>query len=275
MMRRAVGIALLTFIGATALQSCAINTGGNSGSHATGEIDATIDVTQLSDGRLVVEARLIPFYPSDPGYSGDALYLSRSDKLVASIDQPLAAAGAIDGDQFDAIGGLAPSHHRMVGGVENDWWYEIDAEQRYETSFGGISPGQTAYVEFYRSGNADALGSYAVLPAGFEISAPSTGQLFSSSNDDITMSWTPVDTTANTKISADQRCPDGSNQSWTSTQTPDTGTATIPAGTFAGGADCQLIIIVDRYRNGVVDSNFHQGQFLVHQKRRVIVSTNP
>lgn len=274
MMRRAAGVALLIFIGATVLQSCAINT-GDSGSHATSEIDATIDVTQLSDGRLVVEARLIAFYPSDPGYSGDALHLSRSDKLVASIDQALAASGSIDGDQFDAIGGLVPSHHRMVGGVENDWWHEINSEQRYETSFEGISPGQTVYVEFYRSNNADALGSYAVLPAGFEISAPSAGQPFSSSGDDITMSWGPIDATASMKISADQRCPDGSNQRWTSTQTPDTGTATITAGTFAGSADCQLIIIVDRYRNGVVDANFHQGQFLAHQKRRVLVSTNP
>jgi hypothetical protein len=241
----------------------------------TGSIEATIEVTQWTGGRVAVEAQL---RQGEPLYSGDDLDyldLTGGDELVASIGQPLAAIGKIEGDLFDGLNGLTNQHQRMSAGSDASWWLSGDLVSPYRASFDGVAVGQAVYVELYRDDYDDAAYSYAIIPAAFEIATPGANQVFSRATDAIAISWTPADGGAATRISAEHRCPSGSFFGWSETQAADTGAATIPAATFSGSGTCTLSIVVDRYTSGSIDGSFHHGRFLAHQKRRVVVSTDP
>lgn len=268
-MPRVVSAALL------ALAGCSYNDVTTSGNIPTESVEVMLGITQWSGGVLAVEAQV---KQAEPLYDGDDLQyldLTGGDRLIASIGQPLASIGDISGDLFDGINDLGSQHRRLTGGNSVGWWLDSDLVEPYRTSFEAIVPGQTVYIEFYRSDQTDAINSYAVVPAAYSISTPTSNQVFSRGADAVVVNWTPVDTTANVTVTAEHKCSTGSFAEWSATQTPDAGTATIPAGQFSGTGTCTLTIVVDRYISGIVDGNFHHGQFLAHQKRRVVVATDP
>jgi hypothetical protein len=255
-----------------ALALCGCSTGGTSSEDVpTPAIEGTLGVTQWSSGGIVVEAQLRQAANNNSGY----VTLTGDDLLIASVGQPLASVGDIKGDLFGGLDDLSRQYRRMSGGNGDSWWLDFDLVAPYRASFDGVTVGQTVYVGLYRSDMDDAPYSYAIIPAEFDIATPAADQAFSRAGDAITITWTPVDATADTKITAEQRCPDGGFSSWSETQTPDSGGATIPAATFSGSGTCTLTLLVDRYIPGVVDSHFHDGQFFAHQKRRVVVATDP
>ncbi len=244
----------------------------------TESIEVRLDVAQWAPHSISVEAQVKQAVPLYEGDELQYLELKGGDRLIASIGEPLADVGDAGGNLFDAIGQLTAVHHQMSGGntsSTSDWWLNDDLVQPYRTAFSGVADGQSIYVSFYRPQHTDAINSYATAPAAFAIATPAPNQEFSRGADAIVITWTPVDATVSAVVKGETRCTNGQFSSWTSTPAADTGTATIPANTFSGSGVCALTIIVDRYTNGVVDPNFHHGQFLVHQKRRVVVSTNP
>lgn len=148
-------------------------------------------------------------------------------------------------------------------------------EGRYEASF-AVGAADTEFkIELDRNGDDDALNNVGLLPAPFDITAPT--DVPSRANNDITISWAPSGTGDSMRLEIDGPCIFMYNKS----QVSDTGSYSIPKGELdsTGGSNpetCDLTVTMKRIRGGSVDAALdRESSFELRQQRAVKFSSAP
>jgi len=199
---------------------------------ATSDMYADMNVWSYEESIIVVTSDL-----KKGGSSSDThVDLEGSDRLVVSLNAPLATAGG-NGDLFDQVDAATSAHKVMDGGPEvvsgipplfSDFWIAAPYRARFDTA----KIGDTFIVALERTDFADAPNSSVVLPESFAISAPATGDAVPRSAD-LVINWSPLQAAASVEVKAAVACVlPGISGKWSQTLTVDTGAVTIPAGTF-------------------------------------------
>jgi len=243
---------------------------------ATADMYADMNVWAYNESIIVVTADL----KKGESSSDTHVDLEGGDRLVVSLNVPLGAADA-SGDLFDQVDAATSAHKVMDGGPEvvsgipplfSDFWIAAPYRARFDTA----KIGDTFIVALERSDFADAPNSSVVLPETFAISAPTSGGAMPRSAG-LVINWSPVQASASVVVNAGVACVTGTSGKWSQTLAVDTGTVTIPAGTFTEpAATCDLLIIVDRTLQGSTDPNYgHGGKILAHQSRFVTAKSIP
>lgn len=246
---------------------------------ATSDMYADINAWSFGESIILVTADL----KKGDANSDTHVVLEGDDRMLVSLNVPVDAAGG-NGDLFDRVDAATAAHKVMDGGPEvvsgipllfSDFWIAAPYRARFDIA----KVGDRFIVALERADFADAPNSSVVLPEAFVINTPASGALATRSAD-LVISWSPVQAAAWVEVKAAVACPTGVNEKWspTPTLTVDTGTVTIPVGSFtaAASATCDLLIIVDRFLQGGVDPNFGRGGSIrAHQSRFVTVKSIP
>jgi len=243
---------------------------------ATSNMSADMNVWSYGESIIVVTADL----KSGESSSNTHVMLEGGDRLVVDLNAPLGSAGG-SGDLFDQVAAAIAAHKVMDGGPEvsegipflfSDLWIAAPYRARFDTA----KVGDTFIVALERTDYNDAPNSSVVLPESFAINSPPRGGSVPRSAD-LIISWSPVQAATTVKVNSAVACVSGTSGAWSQTLTVDTGTVTIPAGTFTDlSATCELLIIVDRTLQGSVDPNFGRGgTIFAHQSRFVTAKSVP
>lgn len=243
----------------------------------TSEMYADLNVWSYGEQTILVTATL------KKGGSGSTTYveLEGGDRMVVSLNTPLSGAGA-SGDLFGQLNAATRVHKVMDGGPEVEEGipllfpdYTIAAP--YRARFDVAQDGDTFIVALERSAANDAPNSTVVLPTSFNFITPASGANIPRSSG-LVVSWSPVQSATSVTVNAAVDCLTGLDGVWSQTLVSDTGTVTIPVGSFFvdPAATCDLLIIVDRYIQGTIDANYGRGgTILAHQSRFVTANSVP
>lgn len=243
---------------------------------ATSEMYADLNVWSYGEQTILVTATL------KKGGSSSTTYveLEGGDRLVVSLNTPLSGAGA-SSDLFGQVNAATRVHKVMDGGPEVEEGIpllipEYTIAAPYRARFDVAQDGDTFIVALERADANGAPNSRVVLPESFALAAPSGGTNVPRSAD-LMVSWSPVQSAAAVTINAAVDCLTGLDGVWSQTLGTNTGSVTIPAGTFTDPtATCDLLIIVDRYLQGTIDANYGRGgTILAHQSRFVTAKSVP
>ena len=248
---------------------------------ATSEMYADLNAWSFGESIILVTANLKKGTSSSDTY----VKLEDGDRLVVSLNQPLDAAGG-NGDLFDQVDAATTAHKVMDGGPEvetgipfpflNVFPFLNDFAAPYRARFDTAKVGDTFIIALERTDYNSAPNSSVALPESFAVTAPASGGTVVRSAA-LDINWSPVQVTAQVKVTANMTCPAEIIDTWSAAPTADTGTITIPAGVFTNASGtCDLVITIDRYLQGVVDPNYGQGGTIrAHQFRFVKVKSNP
>lgn len=138
----------------------------------------------------------------------------------------------------------------------------------YTTDLAASTEDTEVLVRFERTIDEGAPDSRCTMPAAFEITGPTDGDVFSRAENDLVITWTPSSEDDTLRLEVDGDC----IQDITLTLDEDTGSHTIPAGTIVSLRDppqaCQTEIRLSRERSGTLDAAFGEGGRVVCSQRR-------
>lgn len=241
----------------------------NSDTLGTGQIYVDMHVTTVGDGYAVVEMQM-----RKGSSTGTYINLAGNDELVAStkvIDEKPS------GGLFDALKEVSENSKQLKEGSKtvSTIWGDLNiGGPWYVTSFGGVKASTTFYVSLERDFDGGAKNSSVTLPPKVKITAPSSTDNFSRSIDGIPVTWEVSTPQYAMAVRANVACVNGDVDEWETTFTDDPGTATIPANTFGSlSGDCSVRILVERTKQGTLNSKFAGGQIRSHSQSSVIVQT--
>lgn len=243
---------------------------------ATSEMYADINVRSFGEKIILVTADL-----KKGGSSSDThVDLEGDDRLVVSLNAPLDTAVG-NGDLFDQVDAATAAHKVMDGGPEVEagiplLFPPITIAAPYRARFDTATDGDTFIVALERTDYHSAPNSSVVLPESFAISAPMSGSNIPRSAG-LVINWSPVQAAASVEVKATVACLTGASGNWSQTLVNDTGTVTVPGGTFTEpSATCDVLIIVDRFLQGSIDANYGGGgKIVAHQSRFVTAKSIP
>ncbi len=243
---------------------------------ATSEMYADFNVRSFGENIVLVTADI-----KKGGSSSDThVDLEGGDRLVVSLNLPLDAASG-SADLFDQVDAATAAHKVMDGGPEVEAGIpfllpSITIAAPYRARFDTAKVGDTFIVALERTDYQSAPNSSALLPEGFVINTPVSGEQISRGAG-LVISWSPVQASASVDVKGAIACRTGTTGSWAQTLASDTGTVIVPAGTFTEpSAACDLLVTVDRTLQGSIDPNYGGGgKILAHQSRFVTVKSIP
>jgi len=204
----------------------------------TAKLRADVQVVATGTGGSTVSAWLFSHKDGDPPLNFETIRLVDDDTITASANGSSIAMEEID----------------------------LGVEYRYDAAFATAQADQSYEVALVRPSDRGAPHSLVTLPDPFTLAAPATA----SRSAPLTITWTPggadsisIDITG---CASAQLGP-----------LPDTGTATVPAGTVVADpsdATCDLSAEVSRTRPGTLDSAYGQGGSIVAIQRRTATLTS-
>lgn len=152
----------------------------------------------------------------------------------------------------------------------------LDQFEVYEKNVDKDAGGTEFKIEFTRENGTNAPDSSVTLPKKFQITAPSSGDSFSRSSDDVEVTIDNEDQGTNMRLVARGDCVD------TNYRTEFSGTSfTIPSSELEDEEDseapdeCEVTVTVRRTGTGQVDGAYSDGEFLGVQKRKATFTSTP
>jgi hypothetical protein len=146
-------------------------------------------------------------------------------------------------------------------------------EITYQASFGGADTAGTQFtIALNRTSDVSAPSSTCAMPSPFNVTTPTSSDVFSRSTSDIVVQYDHAGTQDSMTWTASGNCLNGQSSGSVS---GDAGTFTIARGTLsaAGGqtnATCQVQITLTRARVGQLDSHFAAGGSIRAQQVRSV-----
>jgi hypothetical protein len=248
---------------------------------ATNEIYSTMELHADGSGMVYVGVQLTKDQPpSDTSSSDEYIELSAADELWFTSGVNMRDL-EIEGDLFDALAHVAKTQELVEGTTrfldEGFFWSRLFPIQTYyDGSLEVAEEGATYTVSLLREGGIDAKSSTVTMPFPFEIVAPLPGETYSRSQDSILVEWLPFGADVQVELEANTSCPDGSVDSYTTTQAVDNGFLLLNAGDLMSdnlSGSCSTSLTLAKSRLGQPDPAFVGGFISAHQVRTVSVTT--
>jgi hypothetical protein len=155
------------------------------------------------------------------------------------------------------------------------FWSALHPTQiHYNGSLDHVADGATYTVSLFRDNQTDAKKSIVTMPLAFNLIEPTASSSISRSNDNIQITWLPVENNVFVEASFNTSCSGSTlaNYSYTVKIDQDNGTALINAGaindnTLSG--TCNTTLTLAKRRNGTLDSAYTGGYITANQVRTI------
>lgn len=249
---------------------------------ATNQIYASMEVHTDGSDIVYVGVQLTKDQPpSDTSSDDEYIALSSADDLWFTSGVNMRDV-EIEEDLFTALADLAKTQELVEGTTRYHdhgpffWSLLFPIQTYYDGSLDEVDDGATYTVSLLREGGIDAKSSTVTMPMPFEIVAPLAGEIFSRSQDSILIEWLPLEEGVVIEVEASTACPDGTLDSYTTTEVTDTGILVLNAGDLISDSlsgSCATELTVAKSRFGQRAPEFVGGFISAHQLRTVSLTT--
>jgi hypothetical protein len=186
----------------------------------------------------------------------------------------------IGNDLFSGLEHLSKSQELFEGEVRGFsiypffffWSSLYPTEIHYNGSLDNVKDGATYTVSLFRDTEVDAKNSVVTMPLAFDLIEPTASSSFSRTNDDIQITWQPIENNTYIEASFNTSCPDSNFNvvTYTMKLDQDDGAALIEAGkindnTLSGTCNTTLTLV--KRRTGTLDPAYIGGYISANQVR--------